>query len=301
MLKLTLGTLSLLAFNVFAFTKEIAITFDDAPRVATGYYSGPQRANKLVATLKAHAVEQVAFFSVSSKLNGEGLTRLQTYANAGHIIANHTHSHPDFNQLTLNQYRRDFMTAHHALSNIKGFERYFRFPYLREGSTHNKRDGMRDTLQKEGYKNAYITLNSYDWYIEKLFQNAIKSDYSIDMDKMRDFYVNVLIESIEYYDNMAMRYMGRSPKHVLLLHEMDISALFIGDLINALRNKGWKIISLQQAYRDNLSKYNVQKLFKFNPGRVGEVAKNGGQKKGLWHRTLNEKYLEQRFNKEVLQ
>jgi len=302
MLKVVLYSLTLFSFNIMANTdvKEIAITFDDAPRFATGYFSGPQRASTLVSSLKAHNVDQVAFFSVSNKLDKEGVARLNTYADAGHIIANHTHSHPDFNKLTLNQYQRDFRVAHRALSAIKGFEPYFRFPYLREGNTINKRDGMRRTLGQLNYTNAYITLNNYDWYIEKLFQEAIKSNLNIDMTKMRDFYVNVMIESIEYYDDMAIKYLGHSPKHVLLLHEMDISALFIGDLVNALRRKGWKTISMKQAYQDNLAKFNVDKIFKFNPGRVGEVARIGGQKKGLWHKSLDEDYLSERFNAEVL-
>jgi len=302
MFKVVLYVLFLFSVNVMANTgvKEIAITFDDSPRAATGYFSGPQRASTLTSTLKAHNIEQVAFFSVSSRLDKEGLTRLKTYADAGHIIANHTHSHPDFNKLSLKQYQDDFTLAHEALNGIHGFVPYFRFPYLREGNTLKKRDGMRKTLQQLDYTNAYITLNNYDWFIENLFQEAVKSNHKIDMNKMRDFYVNVLIESIEYYDEMAIKHLGYSPKHVLLLHEMDISALFIGDLMDALRVKGWKNISMKQAYQDNLAKLDVDRLFKFNPGRVGEVARVAGQKKGLWHKSLDENYLTKRFNEEVL-
>ncbi|GAA4358234.1 polysaccharide deacetylase family protein [Kangiella marina] len=288
----------LLSFALFS--KEIAITFDDSPRGASGYFDGPTRAKTLIKALKDHKVEQVAFFSVSKRLDDEGIKRLKSYNDAGHIIANHTHSHPDINKLSLDEYSADFLKADKRLSQFDNFEKWFRFPYLREGDTKDKRDGMRSLLYEHGYRNAYITLNNYDWYIESLFQESIKQSMNIDMDRMSRFYVSVLMEGIEYYDELAEKHLERSPKHVLLLHEMDISALFIGDLVDELRQRGWKIITPEEAYTDDIAHFETDTVLKFNPGRIGEVAIGKGQRKGLWHKTLDEKYLQQRFEQEVL-
>ena len=289
---------TLLSFTIFA--KEIAITFDDSPRAAQGYFDGPTRASKLIKALKQHDVEQVAFFSVSKKLDEEGKERLTTYSEAGHIIANHTHSHPDINKLSFQEYKNDFIMADSLLNHYENFRKWLRYPYLREGDTVEKRDGMRELLKEKGYINAYITLNNYDWYIETLFQKAVKDKVEIDYDALRQFYVSVMMESIQYYEQMAVKHLGRSPKQVLLLHEMDISALFIGDLVDELRKQGWSIITPEHAYTDPIAAYKAEKLMKFNPGRIGEIARNKGQKKGLWHKTLDEKYLQQRFEKEVI-
>ncbi len=295
---LLLLVLSLVSLNLTA--KELAITFDDSPRFAKGYFDGPTRAKKLIKNLKDHHVKQVAFFSVSKRIDAEGEKRLQAYNEAGHIIANHTHSHPDFNKITLQQYLDDFSQADFYLSQYTNFRKLFRYPYLREGDTIEKRDGMRKALKDKGYTNAYITLNNYDWYIESLFQKAINQGVEIDLKRMSRFYVDVLVESIEYYDQMAITHLGRSPKHVLLLHEMDISALFIGDLVIELRSQGWEIITPEQAYEDKISNYKTEMPFKYNPGRIAEIAKDKGKKKGLWHNSLDEKYLEERFQNEVL-
>ena len=281
-------------------SKEIAISFDDSPRHASGYFDGQTRAKTLIAALAESNVEQVAFFSVSERLNEEGTARLNLYANAGHIIANHTDSHPNFNQLSLEDFSDNFLQAHERLKDFKNFKPWFRFPYLREGNTPEKRDGFRELLAQHGYINAYITANNYDWYIESLFQNALKSDVTIDMERLRKFYVQQLMESINYYDQMAIKYLGRFPKHVLLLHEMDISALFISDLVKELRQQGWKIIPISEAYTDEIAHYQTPNIFKFNPGRIGEIAKDKGQKQGLWHHSLNEDYLKAMFEKEVL-
>ncbi|MCJ8318053.1 MAG: polysaccharide deacetylase family protein [Colwellia sp.] len=295
--------LLLILLTTFSFNnnaKELAISFDDSPRFARGYFDGQTRANKLIETLKKHNVEQVAFFSVSKNLDSEGINRLKLYANAGHIIANHTNSHPNFNQLDLIDYQQDFIKADKHLRQFKTYKKLFRFPYLREGNTVEKRDGMRTTLEQLGYINAYITLNNYDWYIENLFQKAIKDNAKLNFDKLRKFYVDVLVQSIEYYDDMAEKHLGRSPKHMLLLHEMDITALFIGDLVDELRSRGWKIISPEQAYTDEIAHYKTDRILKHNPGRIGEIARDKGQTKGLWHESCDENYLDIRFAKEVL-
>lgn len=295
---LNLFVLGFISFSVCS--KEIAITFDDSPRHASGYFDGSTRSTKLISELKKHKVKQVAFFSVSKRLDDEGVERLKRYGAAGHIIANHTHSHPNINNLTIDDYTKDVLLADKKLKSFSNFKKLFRFPYLREGDTLAKRDGMRKLLLEQGYTNAYITLNNYDWYIEVLFQRAIEQGRNVNLERMRKFYVDTLMESIEYYDQMAITHLGRSPKHVLLLHEMDISALFIGDLVVELRQRGWNIITPEEAYRDDIAKYQVENPLKFNPGRIGEIARDKGQRKGLWHKTLDEKYLDKTFTEQVL-
>ncbi|MEE4245265.1 MAG: polysaccharide deacetylase family protein, partial [Kangiellaceae bacterium] len=263
-------------------------------------FNGPTRAEKLINSLVNAKVHQVAFFATSNFLDKEGIARLKRYNDAGHIIANHMHTHPNINTTSLIDYQNDFLAAHSKLKDFSNFKPWFRFPYLREGDTLNKRDGMRQTLVENGYTNAYITLNNYDWYIEVLFQRAIKQGFKIDMAAMREFYVSILMESIDYYDQMALRHLGRSPKHVILLHEMDVTALFIGDLVNELRKQGWSIITPSEAYTDRIAQYQTTNLFKFNPGRIGEIAKDHGRTKGLWHSSLNEQYLEKQFQMRVL-
>lgn len=280
--------------------KSIALTLDDAPRSANGYFDGKTRSEKLISMLQQKNVPQVAFFAVTSRLDQEGSERLMRYANAGHIIANHTHTHPDFNQLSLAQYQSDFLTAHEQLKNYPNFRPWFRFPFLREGNTLEKRDGMRKLLKDMAYSNAYITQNNYDWYLESLFQHAVKNHATIDMQALRDLYVDIMMQGIRYYDEMAIQHLQRSPKHILLLHEMDITALFLGDLIDQLRAEGWTIITPEEALMDPIASYKSSALFKFNPGRIGEIAKNSGQSKGLWHTSLEESYLKQQFNDRVI-
>lgn len=281
--------------------KEIALTFDDSPRIAAGYFTGPERAKHLIEGLQKTEVREVAFFSVSSKLDKEGKERLESYASAGHILANHTHTHPDFNQTSAEFYVQDFQTADAQLSKFSHFEKWFRYPYLREGDQPEKRDAMRAALNRAGYKNAYITVNTYDWYMEDQFQKEIQKNTNLDFGRLKSFYIGTLLKAVAYYDDMAISHLGRSPKQIILLHETDLNALFIADLVASLRSAGWKIISPREAYQDEIADYSTSSVFKFNPGRIGEIARDRGQKKGLWHESCEEDYLDREFKRQVLQ
>ena len=79
--------------------------------------------------------------------------------------------------------------------------------------------------------------------MDSLFQQAVKDKKIINFSQLKKFYVETIMKSIEFYNELGTKNLSATPKHVLLLHENDLAALFISDLVKELRNKGWKIIS----------------------------------------------------------
>ena len=79
--------------------------------------------------------------------------------------------------------------------------------------------------------------------------------FNEDRDALRDLYVEAHVEAAEFYDTLARQAIGRSPAHVMLLHETDIAALWIADLVAALEANGWTIISADEAYADPFGEY----------------------------------------------
>jgi peptidoglycan/xylan/chitin deacetylase (PgdA/CDA1 family) len=286
----------LLLHQSAALAKEVALTFDDAPRESS-FLSGNKRARLLLAALRDVNVPNVAFFVNTKKINKEGNDRIRMYAKNGHFIGNHSHSHPELNKVKAQLYIEDLSKADKDLSSYPNFTRWFRYPYLREGDTKEKRDQVREKLKELKYFNAYVTVNNYDWYIDTLFQKAITKKNKVNMNKLKDVYIGVLIASMDYYEDMAMKVLGRSPKHILLLHENDLAALFVKDLVIALRLRGWRIISPQEAYKDPISMYETSNVLPANPGRIGEIAKDKGWhgRNKLWHEACNENFLEKMF------
>jgi hypothetical protein len=133
-------------------------------------------------------------------------------------------------------------------------------------------------LRAMSYKQGYVTVDNYDWYLNSLAINAKKAGQSIDQAALRDLYVEVLAEAVEFYDAIAVKTLGRSPRHVLLLHENDLAALFVGDLVAELRNRGWTIIGADAAYADPIAGIEPDTLF-LNQGRVAAIAHTKGAKR----------------------
>lgn len=71
---------------------------------------------------------------------------------------------------------------------------------------------------------------------------------------LRDLYVETHVESAEFADRLAEQALGRRPVQVMLLHETDLAAYWIADLVAALRAKGWTIVTADAAYRDPIAK-----------------------------------------------
>jgi peptidoglycan/xylan/chitin deacetylase (PgdA/CDA1 family) len=266
-------TLLFVTTIIFVNAQEIAITFDDAPTRDAALFTGAERGAKIIDALKNHNVKQVAFFVTTSNISPEGKSRLKNYVNAGHLLANHSHSHKWIHEMGVQSYCADIIKADSILKNFAGYTHWYRFPFLDEGRSKNARDSIRQTLSSLHLSNGYVTIDDYDWYLNQLLRQAIKEKKHVDYKALKATYIEHVWNSIIYYDSVAQNVLDRSPKHVLLLHENDLSALFIGDLIEHIRTHGWKIISPEEAYTDPISNEVPDVLFN-GQGRVAAIARS---------------------------
>ena len=270
-------------------SRRIAFTFDDAPNADT-FLTGPSRAARLIDGLRGGGVPRVAFFANSHRLDEEGLARLRRYAGAGHVIGNHTHSHPELNAVSPLDFMANVREADRLLSALPGFTRWFRFPYLREGPSTFKRDHVRQGLKDLGYLNAYVTVNTYDWYLNELFQRAL--NVGDQLDRFRRTYLATTLDAAAYYDRLAHATLGRSPAHVLLLHENDLNAFYVMELAHAFRTAGWTLITPEEAYADEIARHETPDPLASNPGRIGELALEQGVDAHPWHYSCDKLFLE---------
>jgi peptidoglycan-N-acetylglucosamine deacetylase len=251
---LILALLTLVTTPAFA-QKRVALTFDDVPRAGGAFFGVDERRARLIVALKRAKVRQAAFFVNPGNLNGADDHRIMDYAQAGHVIANHSFSHPRLSATAVDDYLADIDKAENWLKGRKGYRPWFRFPFLDEGQRDvAKRDAIRAGLKLRGLRNGYVTAESSDWHIEELTIKAKNVGKTMDMAALRSLYVGWHVEAANFYDQLARKTIGRSPAHVMLLHETDIAALFIGDLVTALRKDGWQIVTADKAFADPISK-----------------------------------------------
>lgn len=289
----------LFAFSLFitsvAGAREIALTFDDAPTPDSALMTGQERTKRIIDALTAAKVPDALFFVKADYINDDTHKRLNQYVAAGFHLANHSYSHKSASELGTLDYPADVYKAHLLLKPFESVLPYHRFPYLHYGKDLPAIISLQQSLTDLGYKDGYVTIDNFDWYISSLLTKAAEEKQTIDYDKARKFYIETLYESIEFYDAIAKKSLGRSPQHVMLLHENDAAALFVGDLIAHLRAKGWKIISPQQAYQDPIAR-NFPNITFHKQGRVAAIANSKGVPESeLRHPSENAEYIDKAF------
>lgn len=248
--------LLVLAIPAAAQEKRIALTFDDVPRQAGAFFTPDERTQRLIAALREAGVEQAAFFVTTGNLDtpdgAGGEARIAAYVAAGHVIANHSHDHTRLSKTEAAAYLADIDRASAWLADRPGYRAWFRFPYLDEGGRDlARRDALRQGLAARGLRNGYVTADGSDWHLEQLTIDAKRDGKAMDMKALRKLYLRSQMSGIAYHEALARRTLGRLPPQVMLLHETDLAALFIGDLVAELRKDGWTIITAGEAYADS--------------------------------------------------
>ena len=260
---------------------EIAISLDDAPMPGTVLHGGMEKTKKILRALQEAKCPAIGIFATAAHVQGAtNMERLRMYGEAGHMIANHSYSHYCLSKVTSEKFIADIKKAHEVLSSLPNFKPFFRFPYLAEGKNKAQRQVVISALQAMGYREGYTTVNNHDYYINKLLVEAIKTGKKVDYDKLRNLYISILWDCIETNQKLAYKVCNRKVKHVLLLHENDLAALFIGDLIAHIRKQGWKVISIEEAYQDPIASIPVTNTYSL-VGRIGAIAREQGLGKDL--------------------
>jgi peptidoglycan/xylan/chitin deacetylase (PgdA/CDA1 family) len=251
---------------------QLCLSFDDAPAGEGAFLTGKERTAKLIAQLDALGIPEVVFFCVTERLQWRhGRQRIEQYAKAGHLIANHSHTHPAPETNGAQAYIAEIRQAGDSLRQFSAFTPWFRYPFLNEGRTVAVRDSIREALSSLGYRNGYVTIDTWDWYLDQRCRNAAKDRLSIDTAALGEIYVQTLWDAVQFYDRMAQDVLGSSPKHILLLHENDLAALYIDDLVNCLRAHNWEIISPTEAYAGPLAECVPDALYS-NQGLIVAIA-----------------------------
>lgn len=284
--------------------KRIALTFDDAPRGEGAFLESAARAQMLRAALKRAGVKQAAFFANPGRtsLGGPNERELLAYAKAGHVLANHTATHKVLSDVSAETFIADIAEAETWLKARPGYRPWFRFPQLDEGNRNKeKRDAVRAALKSMGLRHGYVTADGWDWYLENLAIKAKKAGKPMDMDGLRDLYVETHVESANFADRLARRTLQRAPAQVLLLHETDLAALYIEDLVRALRHDGWTIITVDEAYADPMGKVPLPVKANANGTLIQMLSWERGTKGPRWFSRNEPDEMARLFNERVLQ
>lgn len=232
---------------------EIAVTIDDFNFFGAAPAVAEKRNRALLGALRAHSGLKAAAFIAGRNVDNEvGLRLVRDWGREGHVVANHTYSHRNYNGSDFEEYAADILRAETLIKDLPGFARRFRFPMLKEGDTAERRDKMRAFLKRQGYRMGYVTIDASDWYIDQRLRARLARDPRADPAPYKEYYLNHLWERAGFYDDLSRKILGRSVRHTLLIHHNLLNELFLGDVLNMFRGKGWRLIGAEDAFRDSV-------------------------------------------------
>jgi peptidoglycan/xylan/chitin deacetylase (PgdA/CDA1 family) len=244
-------------------TPEIAFTFDDPTTEGGGNLTSHEINERILGTLAAYNLRSILFVCGKRVDSESGQQLVAAWDRAGHLIGNHSYSHLYFNvstdtdpggfkKVTLAEFEADFLRNDPLIRGYRHFTPLFRYPFFKEGDTVEKRDGMRAFLQKHGYRIGRATIDASDWAISARLEKRAMADPHAGLVGYRDYFLRHIWERAQFYDSVAQRLLKRPVRHTVVLHHNALNAIFLDHLITLFRNKGWKPVDAEYAYKDEV-------------------------------------------------
>jgi peptidoglycan/xylan/chitin deacetylase (PgdA/CDA1 family) len=242
--------------------RAVAVTIDDLPAGMADRLPASEITTmtaKLLGTLRDQKIPVVGFVN-EKKLYKPGevderIKALQMWLDSGFELGNHTFSHMSLNQSELKDWEDDVVQGESVirilLAQRKMKLRYFRHPYLDTGRDLETRRKAEEFLIQRGYRIAPITLDAWDWAFAGVYEDAKKRNDADLQQKIVKDYLGYHDAQFNYFEQLSREVLGYESKQILLLHASNLEADHIGELLDVLRKRGYRFITLEEALGDS--------------------------------------------------
>jgi peptidoglycan/xylan/chitin deacetylase (PgdA/CDA1 family) len=234
----------------------VALTFDDLP-AAGSLPPGENRtkiATALAAELKTLHLEGTYGFVNAVKLENDpdAQQALRIWVDAGMNIGNHTWSHMPLTGNTAEAFEQQIAQNEPALAQYAGTRdwHWFRYPFLWEGDTLEKRHAVRAWLKEHGYRTAQVTLDFEDYAWNDAYVRCSAKQDAASIAWLRQSYLQTAAEYILLGREEQRIAFGCEIPNVMLLHATPFTTLMLPDLAEFLRQQGFQFAALPDVEKD---------------------------------------------------
>jgi peptidoglycan/xylan/chitin deacetylase (PgdA/CDA1 family) len=253
--------LAIVCLPCVAADRQIAITIDDLPAGAANWMSAgeiDQMTAKLLTPLREQKIPAVGFVN-EKKLYKTGevderIKALNIWLDSGFELGNHTFSHASLNRVGLTAWEEDVIRGETVtvmlLSQRNLKLRYFRHPYLDTGRDLQTRREAEAFLVDRGYRIAPVTLDAWDWMYAGVYDDARRCRDSTLQQQLVSSYLSYTNDVFAYSEKQSKDLIGYELKQILLLHANWLEADHIGELLDVIRKRGYRFITLEDALSD---------------------------------------------------
>jgi peptidoglycan/xylan/chitin deacetylase (PgdA/CDA1 family) len=234
----------------------VALTFDDLP-AAGNLPPGDSRtriATALAAELRANHLEGTYGFVNASELQNDpdAQQALHVWVDAGMNIGSHTWSHISLTSNTAEAFEKDIAQNEEALAAYAGGRdwHWFRYPFLWEGDTLDKRRAVRSYLRDHGYRVAQVSLDFEDYAWNDAYARCSAKRDAAAIGWLKQSYLETATEYIRLGREEQQIAFGHEIPNVMLLHATAFTTLMVPEVVNMLRTQGFQFASLPDVEKD---------------------------------------------------
>jgi peptidoglycan/xylan/chitin deacetylase (PgdA/CDA1 family) len=267
---LLIGSVALLSLCAFALrpeeplpaTREIAITFDDLPKVmplpvrSENTNQAYLALSRMIAVMQQHHASATGFVigtNLEASDHSARLAMLRMWVKSGMSLGNHSYSHPNLCEDVENTYGEDVLRGDAALAKVGDLgtpAKYFRFPYLCTGKDRAAKEAFAAFLVKHGMRNAPATVIPGDYLFNELYLAARTRNDAALQKRIRDEYLSHLDVLLSYCEGVSRQLFGREIRQVLLIHSNDLNADCLDDVLKVIERRGYRFVPLDRALED---------------------------------------------------
>ena len=241
--------------------RQVAITIDDLPAATAYNMSGATITDltaRLLAVLRAQKAPAVGFVNEKKlyKLGevDERIKALAMWLDGGFELGNHTFSHSSLNEVGLQAWEDDVIqgeTVTRFLLTAHNMElRYFRHPYLDMGRDLETRRNAEAFLSARGYQIAPVTVDAWDWMYAGVYEDALKRGDNALQQRIVKEYLSYTDAMFAYCEQLSKELVGYELKQTLLLHANQLEGDHLGEVLEVIRKRGYRFITLEDALSD---------------------------------------------------
>lgn len=268
--------------------RTMAVTIDDLPFVdPAGRHDladADAATTAILGALGAAAAPAVGFVN-EDKLDAPGgraarIELLRRWVAGGHLLGNHTWSHPDLNGLTAAAFLADVDRGARVWPTLQAeaAPRFFRHPMTHAGDTAGKRNAVLAGLAARGYTVAPHTIENADYVFNVGFVRARRQRDAALQARIVDAYLAHTTAVTAFAERKAAEIFGRDDvPQTLLVHTNALQAEALPALLAAMAARGYRFLPLAEAMRDPAYQSPDTLVTRFGPSWLFRWARSLGR------------------------
>ncbi|PSL25221.1 polysaccharide deacetylase family protein [Dyadobacter jiangsuensis] len=258
MRKYALATLACVwALCAHAQERSVSITIDDVPNVQL--YAADGNSSRLLTKLDSLNLPVAIFINEGHLKQNPAFEQnkklLQSWIVKPYMtVGNHSYSHPNYGEIGFAAFSEDVLKGEELtrkMAEKAGKElEYFRFPFNGMGKDSVEQVKMQAFLREHHYVSTPYTVESEDWLSSQLYEKALQEGNREEARQIGSRYVEHSLRLFDHFEKVVPAEFGKPVKQIYLCHDNRLNTDYLPVLIQKLREKDYRFISLANALSD---------------------------------------------------